>query len=70
MAGIVKHADALPDAAALVAAYRDAVNNSASGSALQQQAAKKLKELLEEPVRPEEAEIAAFVQRFGTHARN
>jgi hypothetical protein len=70
-AGFMKHADALPDAAARVAAYRDAANYAGSGSALEQQAQKKLKELLQpEPARPAKAEIAAFVARFGAKAQN
>jgi hypothetical protein len=64
-------ADALSDAAARVAAYRDAANYAGSGSALEQQAQKKLKELLQpEPARPAKAEIAAFVARFGAKAQN
>ncbi len=70
-AGFMKHADALPDAAARVAAYRDAANYAGSGSALEQQAQKKLKELLQpEPARPAKAEIAAFVARFGAKTQN
>jgi hypothetical protein len=54
-----------------VAAYRDAANYAGSGSALEQQAQKKLKELLQpEPARPAKAEIAAFVARFGAKTQN
>ena len=61
-------ADALPDAAARVEAYRDAARYSASGSALEQQAVGKPEDLSQpKPARP--AEIAAFVARFGTPAQ-
>jgi hypothetical protein len=46
-------------------------NYAGSGSALEQRAQKKLKELLQpEPARPAKAEIAAFVARFGAKAQN
>jgi hypothetical protein len=68
LAGIMKDADVLEEKLR-VAAYRDVVNNSDSGSALQRQAEEKLKAAVQlEPVRPTKTEIAAFVARFGTHA--
>jgi len=67
----MKHADALPDAAARVAAYRDAANYAVPAARLSSRPKKKLKELLQpEPARPAKAEIAAFVARFGAKTQN